>query len=111
MGANDNYDIQYLEYKIKQAEQNNEPIGPYIQRQIEWLESELKKFLQISEQQGRNIETDTDIAEIEIRQYAAMKQLAQKAKLPIEKYDELIKQVQIRIFGEENWENFFGNNN
>jgi len=110
MGTDKNFDIQYLDYKIKEAERNNEPIAPYIKKEIVWLENELKNFLQKSEQQGKNIQTDIQIAEIEIRQYAVMKQLAEKAHLPIEKYDEHIKQVQIRIFGEENWENFFGNN-
>jgi len=110
MSKSNNYDIQYLEYKIKEAEQNNEPIAPYISREIEWLQKELEKFLKISEQNGKDINTDIEIAEIEIKQYAAMKQLAQKASLPTDEYDELIKKVQIRIFGEENLENFFGKN-
>ena len=60
-------------------------------------------------EQGRDIENDFDIAEMEIRQFAAMKQLAKKINAPVEEYDEKIKQVQCRIFGKENWENLFGN--
>lgn len=109
MDNSNEFNIQYLEHKIKEAEANNESIEPYIKREIQWLQNELNKFLQISKEQGKDIEKDFDIAEVEIRQYAAMKQLAQKAALSTEPYDDLIKQVQVRIFGEENWENFFGN--
>ena len=49
------------------------------------------------------------LGEIEVRQFTEMKVLAKKANLPTNEYDELIKQVKIRVFGEENYENFFGN--
>ena len=106
---NDEQEIQYLEYRIKQAQENNEPIDSYVKREIEWLEKQLDKFLVQMKEQGRDIENDIDIAEMEIRQYATMRNLAQKIGLPAELYDTKIKQVQIRIFGEKNWENFFGN--
>lgn len=105
---NNHFDIEYLEYKIKQAQEHNEPIDNYILHEISWLQQQLDIFLEKSKQEGKDIETDFDIAEIEIRQYAAMKQLAQKISHPCDIYDEKIKQVQVRIFGEENWENFFG---
>lgn len=105
---NNHFDIEYLEYKIKQAQEHNEPIDNYILHEISWLQQQLDIFLEKSKQEGKDIETDFDIAEIEIRQYAAMKQLAQKINHPCDIYDEKIKQVQVRIFGEENWENFFG---
>lgn len=105
---NNHFDIEYLEYKIKQAQEHNEPIDNYILHEISWLQQQLDIFLKKSKQEGKDIETDFDIAEIEIRQYAAMKQLAQKINHPCDIYDEKIKQVQVRIFGEENWENFFG---
>lgn len=107
MSQKNNYDIQYLEYKIKQAQDNNEPIDTYVLREIEWLQQQLDLFLEKSKDEGKDIETDFEIAEIEIRQYAAMKQLAQKINQPTDIYDEKIKQIQIRIFGDENWENFF----
>ena len=105
---NNHFDIEYLEYKIKQAQEHNEPIDNYVLHEISWLQQQLDIFLKKSKQEGKDIETDFDIAEIEIRQYAAMKQLAQKINHPCDIYDEKIKQVQVRIFGEENWENFFG---
>ena len=106
---NDENEIEYLEYRIKQAQENNEPIDSYIKREINWLEKQLDKFLNQMKEQGRDIETDFDIAEIEIRQYATMRDLAKKINLPTDVYDEKIKYIQCRIFGKENWENFFGN--
>ncbi len=105
---NSEQEIEYLEYRIKQAEQNGEPVDSYVRREISWLENQLEKFLQKMKDDGQDIENNYEIAEIEIQQYAAMKQLASKINEPLEQYDEKIKQVQCRIFGEENWENFFG---
>lgn len=108
--SNNKYEnIEDLESKIKQAEQNNKPIDKYVKKEIIWLEQQLQNFLQIMKEKGRTIETDFDIAEIEIRQYTMMKELAQKINMPTNIYDEKIKSIQCRIFGEENWENFFGN--
>ncbi len=100
-----NYDIQYLEYKIKQTQENNEPFDGYVLREIEWLQQQLELFLNKMKTQNR--QNDFDIAEIEIRQYAAMKQLAQKINHPCDEFDDKIKQVQIRIFGEEGQKQLF----
>jgi len=105
---NNNSYINELEKKITQAQENNEPIDTYILQEIDWLQEQLDTFIKNSKEQGKDVEFDHDIAEIEIRQYAAMKQLAQKINYPYEIYDEKIKQVQIRIFGEENFDIFFG---
>lgn len=105
---NNGFDIEYLEYKIKQAQEHNEPIDNYVLSEIDWLQQQLDMFLEKSKEQGKDIETDFDIAEIEIRQYAAMKQLAQKINYPCDVYDEKIKQIQIRLFGEEGYKQFFG---
>ena len=51
--------------------------------------------------------TNQKLGEIEVRQYSVMKQLAKRAGLPVEEYDEYIKKVRIRIFGEENYKRFF----
>jgi len=45
---------------------------------------------------------------IEESQYLAMKQLAFQICDPTEKYDELIRRVHVRFFGEENYKNFQG---
>ena len=50
---------------------------------------------------------DINIASIEIRQYATIRELAKKINIPYEKYDNLIKNVKIRIFGEDNYDKFF----
>ena len=105
---NNGFDIEYLEYKIKQAQEHNEPIDNYVLREISWLQQQLDIFLEKSKEEGKDIEPDFDIAEIAIRQYAAMKQLAQQINHPCDIYDEKIKQVQIRCFGEEGYKQFFG---
>ncbi|MBP3924183.1 hypothetical protein J6E39_02965 [bacterium] len=103
-------DIQYLEYRIEEALQNNKPIDKYILQEIQWLKNQLEIFLEQSTAKGNDIDNDVNIAEIKIRQYAKMKQLAQKANLPVAEYDEKIKQVQITIFGEEGYKQFFAKN-
>lgn len=100
-------DINYLEMKIKQAEQQGEPVDRYVLREIEWLKQQLEQFLEHSEAQGADIEHDISIAEIEIRQYATMRQLAQKIGLSVDEYDAKIKAIKIRLFGEENYKNLF----
>jgi len=102
----DEEELQILEQKIKQAQADGVAIDKFVLREIEILQNTIDTFLKQMDSAGRL--NDIQVAEIEIRQYAAMRQLAQKIGLPSEKYDDLIKQVKIRIFGEENYENFFG---
>lgn len=103
---NDQKELEKLEEQIKQAEKNNQPIDKFVLREIEILQNTIDLFMEQMKAQDRL--DDFNVAEIEIRQYAAMRQLAQKINHPYEIYDEKIKQIQIRIFGEENYENFFG---
>lgn len=105
---NDETQIEYLEFKIKEAQENNEPIDQYVLREIKWLKQQLDLYLDNMKQKGVDIDSDYDIAQAEILQYAAMKDLAKRINHPTEEYDTHIKEVQCRIFGEENWENFFG---
>ena len=101
-------EIQMLEARINKAKQNNEPFDKYILQEIDWLKRQLAEFIVQMQQDGRDIEKDVDIAEIEIKQYAVMKQLALQIGAPTVEYDAKIKEVQCRLFGEENWENLFG---
>lgn len=101
-------DIAYLESQIKIAQQTGKPIDEYVLKEIDWLKQQLKMFLDKSIADGKDLKTDYSIAQIEIQQYCAMKQLAEKINYPTNEYDENIKRVQSRIFGEENWQNFFG---
>ena len=50
---------------------------------------------------------DLGKARIEIQIYSNLKFWAKKIGLPVNEYDELIKNVRIRIFGEENYNSFF----
>ncbi len=105
----DNYnnedELFILENQIKQAELDGRSITPYILKEIEILQHSIDKFMLQMKEQGR--ENDIQVAEIEIRQYSLMRSLAQKINKPVDKYDELIKNVKIRIFGEENYNSFF----
>lgn len=100
-------ELAVLEEQIKQAEKNGEPIDKFVLREIDILQETIDLFMENMKAQGRT--NEINIAEIEIRQYAAMKQLAQKINKPCDVYDNKIKQAKIRIFGEENYKNFFEN--
>jgi len=95
-----------LENKINKAQNEGKPVDKYVLREIEILQNSIDKYIEKMKEAEKLYEPQ--VAEIEIRQYATMRNLAQKIGLPAAPYDEKIKQVQIRIFGEENWENFFG---
>lgn len=105
----DNYTQSFfnrLQQKIDRAILENRPIDSFVKKQIELLQNSHDEFISVAKAKGHNIDS-IDVAEIEIQQYSAMKQLAQKIGLPVEEYDNLIKQVKIRVFGEENYKRFF----
>lgn len=102
----DKEELIILEQKIKQAEAYGQPIDKYILREIEILQQTIDTFVEQMEKEGRL--NDAQVGAVEIRQYSAMKQLSQKINLPVDKYDKLIKEVQCRIMGQDNWETFFG---
>lgn len=96
-----------LQEKIEIAQKENRPIKEYVQKQIEILQESHDEFILQAKSQGYEM-NNPKVGEIEVRQYSAMKQLAQKIGLPVEKYDKMIYDVQVRIFGEENAKRFFG---
>lgn len=96
-----------LQKKIEKAELENKPIQGMVKQQIKLLKESHDQFISRAKDEGYDIINNPQIAEIEIRQYSAMKQLAKKIGLPVEEYDELIKNVKIRVFGEENYNRFF----
>ncbi len=108
MDGNQNY-FNRLQQKIEQAQRENKPYAHYIERQIKLLEEAHDEFVAKVTKEGYDLNSP-NIGEVEVRQYSAMRALAEKAGLPLEKYDEMIKSVQVRIFGEENYERLFGNN-
>ena len=104
MNNNEN-ELVELEQKIKLAEKKGLPVKDFILREIELLEQSIEQFVAQMEKEDRL--NDVNIASIEIRQYATIRELAKKINVPYEKYDNLIKNVKIRIFGEENYDKFF----
>lgn len=95
-----------LQTKIEMAQKENRPIDSYVRKQIELLQEAHDEFLYQAQEAGHNL-NNPQVGEIEIEQFSAMKVLAQKIGLPVESYDEMIKKVQTRIFGEENYNRFF----
>ena len=96
-----------LQQQVEKAELENKPIQGLVKQQIKLLQEAHDEFISTAKNKGYDIIKNPQVGEIEIRQYSAMKQLAQKIGLPVEEYDELIKQVKIRVFGEENYKRFF----
>ena len=106
--TSDKEELLELERKIKHAKMNGEPIENFVKKQIEILENSIKIFMKKMEKENRLF--DVVIAEIEIRQYAVMRDLAISINQPHEKFESKIKEIQSRIVGEENWEKFFKKN-
>lgn len=96
-----------LQAQIEEAQKLKKPIDGYVKQQIDLLKNAHDEFVKTVQDQGFDLNTP-QVGEIEIKQYSAMKQLAQKIGLPVKEYDECIKAIQIRIFGKENYERFFG---
>lgn len=95
-----------LQQKIETAQKENKPIKNLVKQQIKLLQEAHDEFV-LNAKNREYDHSDPIVGEIEIRQYSAMKQLARKIGLPLEEYDELIKNVKIRVLGEENYKRFF----
>lgn len=107
MSEENKFDI--LQKKIELAKANGEPIDDYIKEQIQVLKKAHDEFVKLAVAKGYS-DNEVSVVEIEIEQFAIMKHLAESIGLPTEEYDNLIKDARIRLFGEENWKNFFGDN-
>lgn len=101
-------DFMILQQQIDEAERENKPYNHLVKAQIRLLEVAHDQFIELAKKEGYDVMHDYKVGDIEIQQYAAMKQLSAKIGLPVEQYDEKIKQIRIRIFGEENYKRFFG---
>ncbi len=107
--VNNNSDLfNKLQKQIEAAEKTGQPIKTYVKQQIDLLKMSHDEFVKTAQKQGYDL-NNPRVAQIEVQQYSAMRQLAQKIGLPVEEYDEFIKQIQIRVFGEENYNRFFKN--
>ncbi len=98
-----------LQQEIELAEQNHMPTKQLVIQQIQLLKEAHENLLKLAQKRGLDIEHDTRIIETEVQQFFAMRELAIKAKLPIDEYNELIKQARIRQFGKESYELFLIN--
>lgn len=95
-----------LQQQIETSELENKPIQGLVKQQIKILQEAHDEFVSIAKSKGYDL-LNPQVGEIEIRQYSAMKQLAQKIGLPIDEYDQKIKNIKIRVFGKENYNRFF----
>ncbi len=80
--------------QVKEAEKLNKPIEHLVKEQIAIMECQRDEFIKRADQLGFD---DLDKAKVEIQIYSNIKFWAKKIGLPVEKYDNLIKQVQKRI--------------
>lgn len=97
-----------LQQQVEKAELENRPIQNLVKQQIKLLQEAHDEFIATTKNKGYSLQ-NPQIGEIEIQQFSAMKALAKKIGLPVEEYDDLIKNVKIRVFGEENYKRFFEN--
>ena len=97
-----------LQQKIEAAQKENKPIKDLVKQQIKLIQEAHDEFVRTAKNRGYD-SSHPIVGKMEIQQYSAMKQLAKKIGLPVEEYDELIKQVKIRVLGEENYKKFFKN--
>ena len=99
-----------LQQQIDAAEKVGKPVKDFVLQQIALLKNVHDEFIKTATSEGYEL-TNPKIGEIQVRQFSVMKQLAKKVGLPIEEYDNMIKEIRIRIFGEENYKRFFESNN
>lgn len=99
--------FKQLQTQIEQAQKNNQPIDDYIKKQLRILEIAHDEFVKKADEAGHTLETNPRRSEIEIKQYSAMKQLAKKIGLSQEKYDNAIKNIRIKVLGEDITKTYF----
>jgi len=96
-----------LQKQIDLCKIEGKPFKHLVKQQIKLLEQALDQFRVQALAEGYSLQNPR-VGEIEVRQYSAMKQLAAGIGEPTDRYDLMIKKTRIRIFGEENYERFFG---
>ena len=86
--------------EIDTLEKDGFPIQQQCTEAIACLERAHKMFVQRATKEGFSLQ-DCRVGEIEIKQYSAMKQMAIKGGLPHAHYDQRIREVRVRLFGEQ----------
>ena len=87
---------------VEETEAKGESITLLVREQIALLRDSHDEFIKMAQAAGQDL-SNPRVGDIEVAQYSAMKQLAAKIGDPTEEFDELIKSVRIRIFGETNY--------
>lgn len=95
-----------LQQLIDEAAREGRPYDDYVKEQISLLKDSHGKFLELAKSKGYSIDSPR-VGDIEVAQYAAMRQLAASIGLSTEYYSEKIKEVRIRVFGEANYKSYF----
>ncbi len=80
--------------QVKEAEKLKKPIEKLVKEQIAIMECQKDEFIKQADNLGFD---DLERARVEIQIYSNIKFWAKKIGLPVEKYDNLISQVQKRI--------------
>lgn len=96
-----------LQEAIEEARRNGESTVPFVRQQIRLLEMAHDEFIIQAQAKGYSL-SDPRVGEIEVQQYAAMRQLAEQIGDSVEKYDLLIRRCRERVLGVENIKRFFG---
>ncbi len=102
---NEELELEILEQKIKEAQLNNLPIDKFVLRQIEILQYTIDTFMK--RMAGEDRLNDIQVVEIEIQQYAVMRELAKKINLKTDKYEKHINEIKKRIFGDGDIDKIF----
>ena len=104
---NNNSDLfKALQQQVEAAEKAGQPIKTLVKQQIDLLKLSHDEFVKTAKKDGYEL-NNPKLAEIEVNQFSAMRQLAEKIGLPVEEYDKKIKEVRVRVFGEENYKRFY----
>ncbi len=100
--------FDYLQKQIDAAKLQNQPIDRYVKKQISFLQDAHDEFIKRAENEGYDLNSPT-VGSIEIQQFSAMKNLAKQIGIPYEKYDRMIHDVRVRVFGEKGVKEYFQN--
>ena len=97
-----------LEEKVTQAEANGDPIEELVKEQIELLWNLYEYFVKTSLEQNPKIENSMSYQEIKITQLLVIVELCKKVGMASDKYETMIKEIRLKLLGEEMYAQFFG---
>lgn len=93
--------INDIQAKVEIAQKKHEPVQHYIAQQISLLKQAQQEFVKEASKQGLTIKNNLQVAEVVLRQTFAMRELAEKAGLPIEEYVKKIEQIRRESLGND----------